>query len=158
MPPLAATYLRPVRPDDIPALYLHQLDPEANRMAGTKPRSLEAFQAVWDRIFKDAAVTARVIVENESIIGGVSCFDMDGLDAVGYWIAREHWGRGVATRALRLFLQEVPRRPLHATAARANLASIRVLHNCGFRLTGYRTGQETDRYVACEVAEFVLQG
>lgn len=149
-------YLRPVQPADIPELFRQQSDPESNEMAGTKPRGPEAFQAVWDRIFQDPAVVSRVIVQDELVVGGINCFVADGLDSVGYWIAREHWGRGIASRALRLFLAEVPRRPLHATAARANVASIHILQKCGFRLTGYHMGEETERYLAREVATFML--
>jgi RimJ/RimL family protein N-acetyltransferase len=81
---------------------------------------------------------------------------MDGQDAVGYWIAREHWGRGIATRALGLLLEEVAIRPLHARAARTNAASIRVLERCGFRVTGYEHSPETERYPACEEAVLLL--
>lgn len=152
----SAIRLRGVEPRDVPVLFEHQLDPEGNRLAGTKPRSAESFRAIWDQILKDSSVVTRVIVEGDVVVGVISCFKRDGLDAVGYWIAREHWGRGIASRAFALFLQEVTLRPLHATAARANAASIRVLEKCGFRLTGYRMGEETDRHVACELATFVL--
>ena len=148
--------LRPVEPRDLATLFAHQLDAESNRMAGTKPRSEEAFRAVWEKIFADPGVIGRVIERHGVVVGGISCFKLEGLDAVGYWIGREHWGRGLASRGLALFLSEVERRPLHATAARENAASIRVLEKCGFRLTGYRMGEETDRFVACELAEFVL--
>ena len=48
------------------------------------------------------------------------------------WIGREHWGKGIATRALSDFLVLEPARSLHAWAALHNLASIRVLEKCGF--------------------------
>ena len=54
-------------------------------------------------------------------------------------------------------INEIPRRPIHATAARSNAASIHILQSCGFRLTGYHQGEETDRYTAREVATFVLE-
>jgi RimJ/RimL family protein N-acetyltransferase len=162
--------LRPTVPGDVAALYELQSDPEANRMAGTKPRTREAFLAAWERIFADAKVNARVIEVDGEVVGGVNSFQAPAegraapgtgggemRDCVGYWIARAFWGRGVASRAVAMFLEaEETRRPLHATAARANVASIRVLEKCGFRCTGYRMGEETERYVACEVGEFVL--
>lgn len=55
---------------------------------------------------------------------------------IGYWIGREYWGRGVATQALRLFVAEVPDRPLHAHVAAHNAGSIRVLQKCGFSFEG----------------------
>ena len=51
---------------------------------------------------------------------------------VGYWIGKEHWGQGVATRALAAFLQFVTERPLRAHVAAHNVGSIRVLEKCGF--------------------------
>jgi RimJ/RimL family protein N-acetyltransferase len=51
---------------------------------------------------------------------------------VGYWIGREFWGRGLATRALSAFLHEVEERPIYAGVAETNVASIRVLEKCGF--------------------------
>lgn len=155
-PSRASIYLRPVEPADVPVLFEQQNDPEANELAGTKPRTKEVFLALWEKIFADQAVVPRVIICDGELVGGISCFQADGLDAVGYWIAREHWGKGIAGRALELFLAEFKRRPLHATAARANTASIRILEKCGFRCTGHHIGEETDRYVACEVASFVL--
>ena len=68
--------------------------------------------------------------------GHVASFERAGATEITYWIGREHWGRGVATRAVRLFLADVPARPLHARAARDNVASIRVLEKCGFAVTG----------------------
>ncbi len=165
--------LRPTEAADLSVLFEMQSDPEANRMAGTKPRTREAFLGAWERIFKDPMVNSRVIELGGPgawvIVGGIACFQApregraagDGSgqetrDCVGYWIAREHWGRGVASRALAMFLVEETRRPLHATAARANAASHRILVKCGFRLVGYRLGEETDRFVACEIGEYVL--
>jgi len=55
---------------------------------------------------------------------------------VGYWIGREHWGRGVATAALAAFVAEVTERPLFAHVVNSNAGSIRVLEKCGFRRTG----------------------
>jgi RimJ/RimL family protein N-acetyltransferase len=46
---------------------------------------------------------------------------------------------------------------LRATAARNNRASVRILEKCGFRCMGYRQGEETERYSAREVGDFVLE-
>lgn len=150
-------HLRPVEPRDIPLLHEHQLDPETNRMAGTKPRSAEVFRNVWARVFDDPDATARVILVDDAVVGTVGTFEQNGRTVIGYSIIRSHWGRGIASRALTIFLEEVPDRPLHAIAARTNAASIRVLEKCGFRLTGCSMCEETDRYVATEVVEFVLE-
>lgn len=158
-PPAAAApalRLRPVTGDDLPALFEFQADPEANRMAGTKPRSREAYFTAWEGILRDPGVSPRVIELDGAIVGSISRFQADGRDCVGYWIARPHWGRGIASRALALFLAEERARPLHATAASTNTVSRRILERCGFRCTGVRWGEETERYEARDVAEYVL--
>ena len=58
-----------------------------------------------------------------------------GEREVGYWIGKEYWGRGIATRALSESLDYLQTRPLYARVARHNVASIRVLHKCGFRIS-----------------------
>ena len=155
-----AINLRPITSADLPALYEIQTDPESNEMAGTKPRSREAFFAVWESHFANPAINPRVIEitgrAGPEIAGSISSFPADGLDSVGYWIARQHWGKGIASRALAAFLLDEPRRPLHATAARSNLPSQHILTTCGFRLVGYRMGEETERFTGREIADFVL--
>lgn len=149
--------LRPVERSDIPALYLHQADPESNRMAAVKPRDEGAFAALWERIFGDGGVVARAILADGALAGHMCCFEADGRRCLGYWIAREHWGRGVATGAMRLFLAEVRERPLHARVARSNGASLRVLERCGFKVVGYEMSEESERFLACEEAVLRLE-
>jgi RimJ/RimL family protein N-acetyltransferase len=148
--------LRPPCRSDLPALFAIQADLECNLMAGTKARTPGQFAEVWERIFADPLVRTRVIEADGVVVGTIGCFRAEGQDCVGYWIARPHWGRGIATRALALFLAEERRRPLHATTARDNGASRRVLEKCGFRFVGFRMGAETERYLPGEVAGFVL--
>lgn len=75
---------------------------------------------------------------------------------VGYWVDRACWGRGIASRALAMFLDEVIARPLHARVATTNLGSIRVLEKCGFVITGYEHSPATERYLECEEAILML--
>ncbi len=154
MPPIS---LRPTTLADLPTLFQFQLDPTSNQMAGTKAHTEPAFFAIWHKILENPHHEGRVILENGRIVGSISCFQSDNLDHIGYWIDKPNWGRGIATRALALMIQEIQRRPLHATAARANAGSLRVLESNGFRLTGYFNGEETPRYIAGECASFLLE-
>src|SRR5262245_24652994 len=99
--------LRPTTPADIPALFLQQSDPDSNALAGTRARNQEEFAAVWEKIFAEGIAVARVIVEGGVVVGAINAFKRNGLDYVGYWIDRPRWGRGIASRALALFLEEV---------------------------------------------------
>jgi hypothetical protein len=111
-------------------------------------RDPAAFTTHWERAMVDPAVTTRAILADGVLVGNVASFVMEGLPSVGYWIAREHWSRGIATRALALLLAEVPTRPLYARAARSNVGSVRVLERCGFVITGYEQSVGTERFPA----------
>ena len=148
--------LRDVGQDDLPAIYEYQLDPELNCMAATKPRTSDEFDRHWKKIFSDPAIFVKAIVVGDVLAGCVSCFKSDGLDSVGYWVAPEFWGRGIATRALELLLEHVPIRPLHARVALTNAASLRVLQKCGFRIVGYQHSPADDRFLECEEAVLEL--
>ena len=149
--------LRPVQPGDLPRMCDLQLDPESNRMAVTNPRTGEAFDAHWAKALDDPGITARAVLVGGAFVGYVSCFPMDGQDHVGYWIDRAYWGMGIASRALHLLLREVAKRPLVATAATSNGASLRVLQKCGFVVEQLRLAPASERYPECEEAVLVLR-
>ena len=65
----------------------------------------------------DASVLTRTILADGVIAGHALSFERDGRRLVGYWVGREHWGRGIASRALPALLALLPQRPLHATVA-----------------------------------------
>ena len=149
--------LRPVETGDLPRMYSMQLDPEANRMAVTIPRTGEAFDSHWAKSLDDRNITASVILVGEAVVGFISCFPRDGQDHVGYWIDRAYWGMGIASRALHLLLREVAKRPLVATAATSNGASLRVLQKCGFVIEEVRLSPASERYPECEETVLVLR-
>lgn len=149
--------LRPTEPADLPRIFELQLDPESNRMAMTIPRTHEAFDTHWTKALSDPRVTARIILIGEDVVGIVSCFPRDDQDHVGYWIDRGYWGRGIASQALHLLLREVAVRPLVATAATGNVASLRVLQKCGFVIEQVRHAPATDRHPECEEAVLILR-
>ena len=101
--------LRSVRESDLDAFFAHDSDPRSAALAGVKPRTRAAFLEHWGRILADESITERAILADGELAGRVTCFEVGGEKTVGYWIAREQWGRGIATRALALLL-EAPRR------------------------------------------------
>lgn len=149
---MANVRLRAVELADLPVLFSFQQDPEACRMAAVIARTEASFREVWEKSLSAPRVVPRVILVDERVVGSISCFQQQGVDSVGYWIDRQHWGRGIASAALALLVREVTRRPLHARAARSNAASIRVLERCGFKVVGYEDSPGTERYLACEEA------
>lgn len=168
MTPLRVT-LRDVQPADVPTLFSFECDPAWCAMAMVKPRAKPAFEAVWEKIFSDRAagltgpalgiVQKAILADGPNgpeLCGSIGCRLVEGRCAVGYGLGPAHWGRGIASRALALILAEVPVRPLHARVATTNAASLRVLMKHGFVIESTRAEGETDRYVACDVANLVL--
>jgi RimJ/RimL family protein N-acetyltransferase len=127
--------IREVRDSDLDVFFEHQLDPGATAMAAFPARERAPFLAHWEKIRAHPTNVLRTIVVDGEVAGNVVSWDQSGDRLVGYWLGRTYWGRGVATRALALFVAEVPARPLYANVAVHNVGSIRVLRKCGFRLT-----------------------
>jgi RimJ/RimL family protein N-acetyltransferase len=130
-------HLRDVVEADLPVFFAQQSEPEANRMAAFPARDWDSFNAHWaSNVLGDASVIKKTIVFDGEVAGNVVSFERGGARLVGYWVGREHWGRGVATRALSEFLGQIEERPLYAHVAKTNPASIRVLQKCGFAFVG----------------------
>jgi len=125
--------LRDVGDDDLPIFFVHQSDPESNRMAAFPARDQAAFDGHWAKIRADPTIVLRTIVVDGQVAGNFVSFEQGAAREIGYWIGREFWGRGIATHALAQFLDIVTVRPLHAVLAPHNVASRRVLEKCGFR-------------------------
>ncbi len=148
--------LREIEDRDLGVLFEHATDPDAIRMAAFTSPDFDdrtAFGRRWARLRSDGSTTNRVVEVDGRVVGHIASFDLEGQREVTYWIGREDWGRGLATRALQEFLQVEATRPLYAGAASDNVASIRVLTKCRFRIVGERRAfahgrnEETDELV-----------
>jgi RimJ/RimL family protein N-acetyltransferase len=127
--------LRAVIASDLPVFFEQQLDPVANQMAAFPARDREAFMVHWAKIMADESNILKTILYGDQVAGNIVSWehpDEGSEREVGYWLGREFWGKGLATRALALFLEQVTLRPLVAFVAKHNLTSIRVLEKCGF--------------------------
>lgn len=167
--------LRLTTPADIETLFQQQLDEATNLMAGTKPRTREMFQSTWDGIFANlndpaqrnspTLVVPRVMIvqgeRGEEIVGTINRFHRDEKNFVGYFVARPYWGKGFATLALSLMIQELDRlpnpRPLYANVIATNTASIKVLTKNNFRYVNTTFEGETERFLAGNVDHFILE-
>jgi RimJ/RimL family protein N-acetyltransferase len=164
MTPFTATHIsiRPVQPLDLPTCFAHQLDTEACRMAAftsDDPTDRAAFDAHWAKILaKDTVIVRTVVVRDETgaehVAGHIASFMRGEEREVTYWIGREFWGKGVATRALKLLLEEDRTRPIYGRAAADNTPSIRVLEKCGFVEDRRERGFANAR--GCEIEEVVM--
>lgn len=146
--------LREARREDVPRFFEHQTDPEGMWMVGSVRANhldRDAFIARWDGFLANNTLINRAIILTdhagcEIIAGSIACFErvpdpsrpctiFPGPE-IGYWLGREHRGKGIASEAVKLFLADVARRPLFARAASDNVGSIRVLQKAGFKEIG----------------------
>ncbi len=131
--------LRPVESDDLPIFFVHQLDPEATKLAAFPSRDRAAFFTHWTtNILGNPAAVNRTILAGDQIAGNIGAWtDAASNDRlISYWIGREFWHRGIASAALSQFLLTEITRPLNARVAKHNIGSLRVLEKAGFTRVG----------------------
>ncbi|MEU8590610.1 GNAT family N-acetyltransferase [Streptomyces sp. NPDC048664] len=149
--------LREVRDSDLPVFFRQLNDPVALWMAAFTPEDpadRTAFDAHWERLRAAPGADARTVLVDGDVVGTAAVYGEPGEREVTYWVDRTHWGRGVATAALRALLAEIAERPLYARAAADNAGSRRVLEKCGFAQTARARGFAQAR--GQEIEEVVL--
>lgn len=142
--------LRALRPADAPSLQRHADDPQvAHNLFDAFPQpytqqDAEAWCGPMHREPRFGHVFG-IVVERDEVAGCISVAPQAGLwacsAAVGYWLGRAYWGRGVTSEALALLtawawgaLPHVTRlwMPIYAR----NLGSQRVAAKAGYVLEG----------------------
>ncbi len=129
--------LRDVVKEDLPLFFNFQQDEEANYLAAftaKDPSDRVAFDDHWEKIMKMDSVVIKTILCAKEVVGSVLSYVQSGETEVSYWIGKEFWGNGIATKALKLFLEVQTVRPIFARVATDNPRSIRVLEKCGFKI------------------------
>lgn len=146
---MASFILRSWRPGDAADLAAAADNPKiaANlRNSFPSPYTLEdAERFIRDCIAQgEERQLARAIIIEGKAAGGISVFVKDDVyeksAELGYWLAEEHWGRGVMTKAVRQTCRESFARfdilRIFAEPFEGNLASRRVLEKAGFTYEG----------------------
>ena len=150
--------LRPVEIGDLDAIFEQMRDPESVRMAAftaEDPNDRSAFDAHMAEIMASSENRLWAIIRDSRLVGIIGSYVSEGATEVTYWIDRPCWGQGIATRALRLMLEEVSVRPIRGRAASDNAGSLRVLQKAGFRPIGTEVGFASAR--AAEIEETILE-
>ncbi len=150
--------LTPTEPADLENFFRFQLDPEASHLAAftpKKPTDKAAYLAKYSALLNEPSVVMRTIRLNDTIVGSISTFVMDGHTELTYWLDRAVWGQGVTTTALTELLTIVSQRPVFARVAFDNIGSQRVLTKCGFVKTGTDHGFANARQA--EIEEYIYR-
>ena len=155
---MSVVALRPIEESDLDALFDQMRDTESVWMAAFTPKNPDdriAFDAHMARVRNSPDITIRAVTRDGQLVGSISSFVVESDTEITYWIDRVAWGRGIASRALELFLDLIPVRPLHARAASDNIGSLRVLQKSGFKVIGTETSFADGRNA--EIEETILR-
>jgi RimJ/RimL family protein N-acetyltransferase len=153
--------LRPPRVDDAGAIVAACSDEEILRYIPLMPVPYVRADAEWwiDRAgqaWRDGSACPFAIVDAGSgaLLGAIEIRPRRG--DIGYWIAPEARGRGVATRALGLVCEWRAERPLWLVTHPDNIGSQRVAEKAGFRRVGLQPHEPIFRDGTTEAVRFEL--
>jgi ribosomal-protein-alanine N-acetyltransferase len=147
---------RPHQPADLDAFCAMEMDAEVRRYVGGAPRTRKAaeerfwaraMQPVGDRL----AMWATVMKDDGRYIGRCGLYSnfkeeqkVPNEAVLGFYLAREFWGRGFASEAGRAFVDfgfnELKLARIVTAVEAGNEASLRVLEKLGFAVTNLETG------------------
>ena len=147
---------RPHEAADLEAFCAMETDAEVRRYVGGNPRTRDAAEErFWGRAMHPVedrlAMWATVLKSEDRYVGRCGLYPhlsdgarVAGEAVLGFYIAREFWGRGLATEAARAFVdfgfEELKLTRIVTSVQVENAASIRVLEKLGFAIAGHETG------------------
>ena len=143
---------------DLEVFFINQTDKEANYMAAftsENPHDKEAYITKWKRLLEDDSINMHTIIFDNQILGCVVKFLIEKDAEITYAISKEHWGKGLATEAVRKFLDVEKTRPIHGRVAYDNFGSQRILEKVGFERIGKEKGFANAR--GKEIEEFIYK-
>ena len=150
--------LRPTKVSDLDYLFQFQLDKEGGYLAAFMPKDpadKKAYLTKYTKLLDDPMVNNVTILADDIIVGSIAKFVIEGDAEITYWIDRNFWGQGIATKALKKFLAIETTRPLFGRVAFDNFGSQKVLEKSGFVKIGSDRGFANARQA--EIEEFIYQ-
>ena len=149
--------LRPVTDADLPVLWAHQNDQQAHAMAGFSTyREQAAFEERMLKILAKPEIIILAVELDGKVLGTVGKWVAENHDEINYWIDPEHWGKGIASQAVKLFLEKHEHRPIYGHTAADNFGSIRVLEKNGFQRINVKTSWAEARSSEIQEISWIL--
>jgi [ribosomal protein S5]-alanine N-acetyltransferase len=150
--------LRLTEISDLENLFQFQLNKEGGYLAAFMPKDptdKSAYINKYKKLLNDPTVNNQTIIFDNTIVGSIAKFVMEGNTEITYWIDRKFWGKGIATSSLHNFLKIELNRPIYGRVAFDNFGSQKVLEKCGFIKIGLDKGFSNARQN--EVEEFIYK-
>ena len=143
---------------DLETLFKFQTDAEANYLAAftqKDPTDKDAYIEKYKKLLSDETVNNKTIFFNNEIVGSIAKFEIEGEAEITYWISKDFWGKGIASKSLIQFLEIEKARPIYGRSAFDNIGSQKVLEKCGFTKIGTDKGFANAR--GKEIEEFIYK-
>ena len=150
--------LRKTEITDLEFFFIFQLDNEANYLAAftsKNPTDKTAYLQKYTKFLNDRTINMQTIIVEDIIAGSIAKFEMECEAGLTYWIDKNFWGKGVATKALKAFLKNENMRPIFGRVAFDNFGSQKVLEKCNFVKIGRDKGFGNARQA--EIEEFIYK-
>lgn len=150
--------LRQTEVADLDTFFQFQLDKDACYLAAFTPKDptdKSAYLSKHTRLLSEPTVNNQTVIVNHVIVGSIAKFEIEGEAEITYWIDKNFWGQGIATKALKAFLAIEPARPIFGRAAFDNFGSQKVLEKCGFEKIGTDQGFANARQTVID--EFIYK-
>lgn len=151
--------LRPTEIADLDILFQFQTDKEGGYLAAFMPKDptdKSAYITKYTKLLSDPTINNQTILLDNTIVGSVAKFVMEGDPEITYWIDRKYWGQGIATKALSQLLSIETTRPIFGRVAFDNFGSQKVLEKCGFIKIGTDRGFANARQAEIEECIYKL--
>ena len=152
--------LKPTVIGDLDILFEFQLDKEGGYLAAFMPKGhtdKTAYINKYTKLLADPTVNNQTILLDNTIVGSIAKFVLQGDTEITYWIDKKYWGNGIATKALKELLKIETIRPIFGRVAFDNFGSQKVLEKCGFVKTGTDKGFANARGIEIEEYIYVLK-
>ncbi|MEZ5033778.1 MAG: GNAT family N-acetyltransferase [Chitinophagaceae bacterium] len=152
--------LKPTVIGDLDILFEFQLDKEGGYLAAFMPKGhtdKTAYINKYTKLLADPTVNNQTILLDNTIVGSIAKFVLQGDTEITYWIDKKYWGNGIATKALKELLKIETIRPIFGRVAFDNFGSQKVLEKCGFVKTRTDKGFANARGIEIEEYIYVLK-
>jgi RimJ/RimL family protein N-acetyltransferase len=137
--------LRDYKPQDIELLVKHLNCERVTRYLTTRIPQPYTFNDAewWINIGSKIGIVKAIDVRSQ-LVGTIGAtpgeFESQRSAEIGYWVAEEYWGKGIATEAINKIVNHIFQNTeivrLYAPVFSPNKASVRVLEKCGFKIEG----------------------
>lgn len=131
--------LRPVRRQDAAGVVacLNDMEVARNLIKVKPPYTLTDANTWIDRVEADGGENNQTLaVDRDGLIGVVNIVDKHTNPLLSYFLAREHWGRGIMSHAvdaaIKLFFESCGSDTLHSGVLADNAASLKIQRRIGF--------------------------